>query len=95
VLFRSIQTTFGLEQVREGQRATLTSLGAMLGSLGRGGLGPIVSGYLQVKSGFSLAFTMTTVCYVIGALMFFVFFRNVEHSPAVRGREAVAGKPTT
>jgi len=77
-----LQTTFGLEQVREEQRATLTSLSAMLGSLGRGGLGPIVSGYLQVKSGFSLAFTMTTVCYVIGTLLFYLFFRKTEPLPA-------------
>lgn len=79
-----IQTTFGLEQVRESQRATLTGLSAMLGSLGRGGLGPIVSGYLQVKSGFTLAFTMTTVCYIIGTLLFFVFFRKAERLPEAK-----------
>jgi len=76
-------------QVKEGQRATLTSLHAMLGSLGRGGLGPIVSGYLQVKSGFSLAFTMTAVCYILGTLLFFAFFRNAE-KPPVRGVPVVA-----
>jgi len=80
-----LQMTFGMEQVRKEQRATLTSLNAMLGSLGRGGLGPIVSGYLQVKSGFTLAFTMTSVCYVVGTLMFFLFFRNAERLPRSRG----------
>ncbi len=73
-----LQTTFGLEQVKEEQRATLTSLQAMLGSLGRGGLGPIVSGFLQVKSGFSLAFTLTAVCYVVGGGLFYLFFRGSE-----------------
>ncbi len=79
-----LQTTFGLELVREGQRATLTSLQAMLGSLGRGGLGPIVSGYLQERSGgeFTLAFTMTTGCYVVGTSLFFLFFRGFERRPS-------------
>lgn len=86
-----IQTTFGLEQVRESQRATLTSLSAMLGSLGRGGLGPIVSGYLQVKSGFSLAFTMTTICYVLGTLLFFIFFRQAERLPGRPEASSVQG----
>ena len=76
-----LQQTFALEQVEEGQRATLTSLNAMLGNLGRGGLGPIVSGYLQIRSGFTLAFTMTTVCYVVATVLFFWFFRDAEPAP--------------
>lgn len=77
-----LQTTFALEQVREEQRATLTSLQAMLGSIGRGGLGPIVSGYIQVRWGFSAAFTLTTVLYVIGTSLFWAFFRKAEGPPA-------------
>ncbi len=73
-----VQQTFVLEQVAENQRATLTSLSAILGSMGRGGLGPVISGYLQVVSGFSLAFTFTTVCYVLGAGLFWYFFRHAE-----------------
>lgn len=88
-----LQTTFGLEQVRDDQRATLTSLNAMLGSLGRGGLGPIVSGYLQVRSGFSLAFTMTTVCYVVGSLLFYGFFRNAERLPGSAPRGVAGSSP--
>lgn len=83
-----IQQTFVLEQVDERQRATLTSLGAMLGSLGRGGIGPIISGYLQVVSGFSLAFTFTTICYVIGALLFWFFFRKADGAPPASLRVA-------
>ena len=90
-----LQQTFGLEQVKEGQRATLTSLSAMLGNLGRGGLGPVVSGYLQVKSGFTLAFTMTAVCYVIGSVLYYLFFRNVERRPGrvSRGRGGLGAAP--
>lgn len=81
-----LQTTFGLEQVKEGHRATLTSLQAMLGNLGRGGLGPIASGYIQVSSGFGMAFTMTSICYVIGSLLYYGFFRRFEPAPAFWGR---------
>ncbi|MCL6580791.1 MAG: MFS transporter [Firmicutes bacterium] len=85
-----LQTTFALEQVREEQRATLTSLQAMLGSLGRGGLGPIVSGYIQVRWGFSAAFTLTTVLYVIGTSLFWAFFRKAERASAEPAATTVA-----
>jgi len=77
-----VQHIFVLEQVRPDQRATLSSLSAMLGSLGRGGLGPIVSGFLQVRGGFSAAFTLTAVTYVLGAALFWAFFRDAEKTPA-------------
>ncbi|MDQ7793207.1 MAG: MFS transporter [bacterium] len=88
-----VQHIFSLEQVREDQRATFSSLSAMLGSLGRGGLGPIVSGILQVRGGFSAAFTLTSVCYVTGALLFHFFFRHTEGEPAAAGRVPAAAGP--
>ncbi|HEY3316291.1 MAG TPA: MFS transporter, partial [Bacillota bacterium] len=81
-----IQQTFVLEQVAEHQRATLTSLSAVLGSMGRGGIGPVISGYLQVVSGFHLAFTFTTVCYIIGMALFWWFFRGTEAPPRLAGK---------
>lgn len=89
-----IQQTFILEQVSEHQRATLTSLGAILGSMGRGGIGPVISGYLQVVSGFGLAFTFTTVCYIIGMFLFWWFFRNSE-APAAGVKGRPLGRPST
>ncbi len=88
---------FALEKVSEGQRATLTSLNAMLGNLGRGGLGPVVSGYIQVSSGFSLAFTMTAVCYLISTVLYYLFFRNAEPAPgrARRGGGLGAAPPAS
>ncbi len=76
-----LYTTFAMEQVKEEQRATLNSLFAMVGSLGRGGLGPLISGYLQVGSGFSLAFSLTLVCYIVAAVMTLLFFRRSEPYP--------------
>ncbi|HEY8531964.1 MAG TPA: MFS transporter, partial [Limnochorda sp.] len=73
-----VADAFILEQVRPDQRATLTSLDTMLGSLGRGGLGPVVSGWMQMRWDFTGAFTLTTVAYVVGALLFYLFFHGVE-----------------
>ncbi|MDI3299573.1 MAG: MFS transporter [Bacillota bacterium] len=84
-----VQTTFALEQVAEERRATLTSLDAMLGSLGRGGLGPLASGYLQLRFGFSGAFTLTIACYLVGTLLFGWFFRDRG------GRRPAAGAPAS
>ena len=75
-----VETTFFLEQVKEEQRATLHSLRGVLDSLVRGGLAPLVSGILQVKGGFSLAFSMTAVCYLISTVIFYSFFRSAENS---------------
>lgn len=80
-----VGSTFSMEMVKENQRATLTSLGAMLGSLGRGGLGPLASGFLQTQSGFGLAFTLTTATYVLAAGLFYYFFRDAERPNSDRG----------
>ncbi|MDQ7793206.1 MAG: MFS transporter [bacterium] len=76
-----VRHVFLLEQVREDQRATFSSLAEILGGLGRGGLGPIISGFLQVRGGFSAAFTLTSACYVVGAALFYAFFRGAERPP--------------
>ncbi len=81
-----VSSAFLLEQVRPDQRATLTSLHAMLGSLGRGGLGPVVSGWMQVRWDFTGAFTLTTVAYVLGTSLFYLFFRNVPEPERVRAK---------
>lgn len=87
-----VSSAFILEQVRPDQRATLTSLNAMLGSLGRGGLGPVVSGWMQMRWDFSGAFTLTTVAYVLGTLLFYLFFRRVRE-PETAQAPVRAGAP--
>lgn len=87
-----VHTAFLMEQVRPDQRATLTSLHAILGSLGRGGVGPVVSGWIQMRWDFTGAFTFTTVLYVAGSLLFYLFFRHVqEPADGATERPAWAG----
>jgi MFS family permease len=73
-----VETTFFLEQVKDEQRATLHSLRGMVDSLFRGGLAPFVSGILQVKGGFPLAFSVTAACYFTGTLTFYRLFKSQE-----------------
>ena len=75
-----ISLAFALELVPSHRRATLSSLEAILGSLGRGGLGPLVSGLLQVRGGFEPAFSLTTVCYGVATALFWWFFKDVERA---------------
>lgn len=75
-----VSMAFALELVAPHRRATLSSLEAMLGSLGRGGLGPLVSGLLQVRGGFEPAFTLTTLCYVAATALYWWFFKDAERA---------------
>ncbi|HEY8498585.1 MAG TPA: MFS transporter, partial [Limnochordales bacterium] len=77
-----VSMAFALERVAPHRRATLSSLEAMLGSLGRGGLGPVVSGLLQVRGGFEPAFSLTTACYVVATALYWWFFKEAERPQA-------------
>lgn len=91
-----VAMAFALELVPPHRRATLSSLEAMLGSLGRGGLGPVVSGVLQVRGGFEPAFTLTTVCYAAATGLFWWFFKDAErpHREDDAGSTAMASIST-
>lgn len=73
-----IAQSFAMEHVTDEQRAPLASLEAMLGSAGRGGLGPLISGYLQRLGSYELAFSFTATTYLIAALLYYAFWRNAE-----------------
>ncbi len=73
-----VGTSFAMERVRANQRATLASLDAMLGSAGRGGLGPLISGFLQRIGSYNVAFSFTAVLYLLAAGLYFGFWRNAE-----------------
>lgn len=72
------------------QRATYTSLMNALGNLGRGGLGPAISGALQVLGGYGAAFSFTALSYALAAGMYFVFFRHAEPDRHIFGWIATA-----
>ncbi|MBE3574333.1 MAG: MFS transporter [Firmicutes bacterium] len=83
-----VSMAFSMEKVKPSQRATLTSLQSMLGSLGRGGLGPLASGFLQEQSGFGLAFSLTFASYLVATVLFGWFFWE-DGASGPRGSGAV------
>ena len=60
------------------QRAAYSSVTNALGNLGRGGIGPLISGALQVIGGYGAAFSFTALTYAVSSICYFAFFRHVE-----------------
>lgn len=73
--------SFAMEQVRDDERATFASLNAMLEGGGRGGLGPLISGWLQSIGSYEFAFSFTAVSYIIAAALYYKFWGKVESRP--------------
>jgi len=65
---------FGMEVVREQERARMASAQNVVFNLGFAGLGPLVSGVLQVHGGFQLAFSVSAVFYLLAGSSFLLLF---------------------
>jgi MFS family permease len=83
--------SFAMEQVRDNERATFASLNAMVGGTGRGGLGPLISGWLQSIGSYEFAFSFTAVTYVVAAVTYYLFWRNVDPRPGLVVGEGLVG----
>jgi MFS family permease len=76
-----VYQTFVMEQVDDDSRAMVASLNSMVQSFGRA-FSPIISGRLQVTSGFDLPFIGTIIMYVVSIAMYYVFFLKKKKEPA-------------
>jgi MFS family permease len=70
-----IYQPFALTRVSTRQRGALGGLYNVTWATGFS-LGPLLSGWMQVHSGFGPAFAMSAACYVIAAICMFLFFRG-------------------
>ena len=68
-----IYQTFVMERVDPSARATVASLVSMSWNFGWA-FSPIISGYLQVRSGFGWPFILTIVLYTISTALYWAFF---------------------
>jgi MFS family permease len=68
-----VYTSFIQERVPEIYRARLTGFYSVTYSVGAS-IGPAVSGELQIRGGFTLAFLVAAACYGAGALLLLAFF---------------------
>jgi MFS family permease len=70
-----IYQPFAMTRVSARQRGALGGLYNVTWATGFS-LGPLLSGAIQVHSGFNAAFAMSAGCYVVAAAFMFLFFRN-------------------
>ena len=67
-----------MEYVQPGQRARLATAQTVVVGIGLGGIGPLVSGFLQVRGGYQLAFSVSAVFYLLAGLTFLLLFGRVR-----------------
>jgi MFS family permease len=65
---------FGMEYVDPRERARLATAQVVVSGIGVGGIGPLVSGFLQVRGGYQLAFSVSALFYLLSGLIFLLFF---------------------
>jgi MFS family permease len=65
---------FGLEFVEPQQRARLATAQIIVSGIGIGGIGPLVSGFLQVRGGYQLAFSVSAAFYLMAGVTFLTLF---------------------
>jgi len=65
---------FGMEYVDARERARLATAQVVVGGIGVGGIGPLVSGLLQVRGGYQLAFSVSALFYLLSGVIFLLLF---------------------
>ncbi len=73
-----LSQVFGMEYVDARERARLASAENVVFSLGFGGIGPLLSGLLQVRGGFELAFSVSAIFYLLAGASFLALFSGVR-----------------
>jgi MFS family permease len=73
-----LSQAFGMEYVEPQQRARLATAQTVAVGIGLGGIGPLVSGFLQVRGGYQLAFSVSALFYLLAGLMFLRLFGSLR-----------------
>jgi MFS family permease len=77
---------FGMEYVEPQQRARLATAQIVVTGVGLGGIGPLLSGFLQVRGGYQLAFSVSGCLYLLAGSTFLLLFGKArlasERSPS-------------
>jgi MFS family permease len=81
-----LSQVFGMEYVDPRERARLATAQVVASGIGVGGIGPLLSGFLQVRGGYQLAFSVSAIFYLLAGVIFLLFFTKVrlpsERNPA-------------
>jgi MFS family permease len=79
-----LSQAFGMGHVEPRQRARLATAQIVVSTIGVGGIGPLLSGFLQVRGGYQLAFSVSALFYLLAGLTFLILFGKV-YLPSERG----------
>ncbi len=79
-----VSQAFIIDVVPQEHRAAYFGTQNLLWSVGFGGLGPLVSGLLQARGGFVVAFGVASLVYTIAPLSFWQLLGMREAAPALR-----------
>jgi MFS family permease len=85
-----LSQVFGMEYVEARERARLATAQVVVSGIGVGGIGPLVSGLLQVRGGYQLAFSVSALLYLLAGLTFLMLFSKV-HLPSEAGEGSRRG----
>jgi MFS family permease len=69
-----LSQVFGMEYVEPRERARLATAQVVVSGIGVGGIGPLLSGFLQVRGGYQLAFSVSALFYLLAGLIFLWLF---------------------
>jgi len=73
-----LSQVFGMGYVDARERARLATAQVVVSGIGVGGIGPLVSGFLQVRGGYQLAFSVSAGFYLLAGLTFLLLFGRVR-----------------
>jgi MFS family permease len=86
-----LSQVFGMEYVEPRQRARLATAQIVVSGIGVGGIGPLVSGFLQVRGGYQLAFSVSAVFYLLAGVTFLLLFGGTRLPSEDGARKAGRG----
>lgn len=73
-----LSQAFGMGYVEPRQRARFATAQVVVSGIGLGGIGPLLSGLLQVRGGYQLAFSVSAFFYLLAGLTFLLLFGKVR-----------------
>ncbi len=73
-----LSQAFGMGYVEPRQRARFATAQIVVSGIGIGGIGPLLSGFLQVRGGYQLAFSVSAAFYFLAGLTFLLLFGKVR-----------------
>src|SRR5216684_3452467 len=73
-----LSQAFGMGYVEPSQRARFATAQIVVSGIGVAGIGPLLSGFLQVRGGYQLAFSVSAAFYLLAGLTFLLLFGKVR-----------------